>query len=94
MVPHKFYPLYLLAKLYHSTGQTEKAAAIAKEILGKAVKVTSKAIEEMKEEMKQLINTNASLQNSNEPERKRLEACTREQTASSLDPSFTRKEAW
>jgi tetratricopeptide (TPR) repeat protein len=92
MVPHKFYPLYLLAKLYHATGQTEKAAAIAKKILGKAVKVTSKAIEEMKEEMKQLINTNASLQNSNEPEAKRLEACTREQTASSLDPSFTRKE--
>ncbi len=92
MVPHKFYPLYLLAKLYNESGETEKATEIATEILGKEVKVPSRAIEEIKAEMQQLINNNASLQNSNEPEGKGQEACTREQTASCPDPSFTRKE--
>ncbi len=42
--------------------------------------------------MEQLINTNASLQNSNEPEEKGQEASIREQTASCPAPSFTRKE--
>ena len=92
MVPHKFYPLYLLAKLYNESGETEKATAIAKEILNKKIKVPSKAIEEIKAEMQQLINDNASLQNSNEPEGKGQEAQMRKQTASCPDPSFTRKE--
>jgi tetratricopeptide (TPR) repeat protein len=29
MVPHKLYPLYLLAMLYDETGQREKAVAVA-----------------------------------------------------------------
>jgi predicted Zn-dependent protease len=44
-VPHKFFPLYLLAKLYNEAGQTGKAIAMAKELLSKKVKVPSKAID-------------------------------------------------
>jgi tetratricopeptide (TPR) repeat protein len=69
-VPHKFYPLYLLAKLYNESGQTEKATAMAKELLRKEIKVPSKAIEEIKAEMQQLIDNNASLQISNKPKEK------------------------
>jgi len=58
MVPHKFYPLYLLAKLYNETGQHEKAVALARQLFEKEVKVPSKAIEEIKEEMKEVINNN------------------------------------
>jgi len=39
MVPHKFYPLYLLAKLYNQTGQHKKALALARQILTKEIKV-------------------------------------------------------
>ena len=56
MIPHKFYPKYLLAKLYDESGQKEKAKQIAKELLDKEVKVESKAIEEMKDELKNIIN--------------------------------------
>ncbi|MDA3930396.1 MAG: hypothetical protein PF541_15720, partial [Prolixibacteraceae bacterium] len=55
MAPAKFFPLYLLAKLYDETGQTEKAVAIAKKVMGKEVKIESTAIEEIKEEMKKII---------------------------------------
>lgn len=58
MVPHKFYPLYLLAKLYNETGQKDKAVAFAWQLLNKEVKVPSKAIEEIKEEMREVINSN------------------------------------
>jgi hypothetical protein len=92
MVPHKIYPLYLLPKLYNDTGQKEKAKAMAKELLCKDVIVPSKAIDEIRAEMQQLINNNASLQSSNEPEGKRQEAHMRKQSASCLDPSFTRME--
>ena len=62
IVPHKFYPLYLLAKLYKEDGQEEKAVLMAREILGKKIKVPSKAIDEMKAEMQQIIFNEASLQ--------------------------------
>ncbi len=55
MIPSRFYPLYLLAKLYDETGQTEKAVEIAYRILRKEVKVHSTAIEEIKEEMRKII---------------------------------------
>lgn len=58
MVPHKFYPLYLLAKLYNETGQHEKAVALARQIFEKEVKVPSKDIKEIKEEMKEMIISN------------------------------------
>jgi O-antigen polymerase len=83
-VPHKFYPLYLLAKLYEEAGQTEKATAMARELLTKEVKVSSKAIEEIKTEMQQLIDNNESFQISNKPEGKRQEARIPIQTASRL----------
>ncbi len=47
MVPHKFYPLYLLAKLYNETGQHKKALALARQILTKEIKVPSQAIEDI-----------------------------------------------
>jgi O-antigen polymerase len=56
MVPHKFYPLYLLAKLYNQTGQHKKALALAHQILVKEIKIPSQAIKEMREEMKEIID--------------------------------------
>ncbi len=64
MVPHKFYPLYLLAKLYNQTGQYKKAVALARQILSKEIKVPSQAIEEIREEMKEIIE---GIENTNEP---------------------------
>ena len=55
VVPHKFYPLYLLAKLYNETGQTEKAKIQANFILKKEVKVESTAIKEIKAEMEEIL---------------------------------------
>lgn len=56
MIPGRFYPEYLLAKLYNNTQQKEKAWQKAKEILEKDVKIHSAAIEEMREEMKLIMN--------------------------------------
>jgi len=50
MVPHKFYPLYLLLKLYEEAGQLDESEAIARTILEKKVKVHSTAIEEIRME--------------------------------------------
>ncbi|MDA3904673.1 MAG: hypothetical protein PF484_01220 [Bacteroidales bacterium] len=55
MAPAKFYPLYLQAKLYNASGQQQKAFEMANTILEKEVKVHSTAIDEIKEEMKQII---------------------------------------
>jgi tetratricopeptide (TPR) repeat protein len=55
MAPARFYPLYLLAKLYDETGQTEKAVAMAKKLLEKEVKIESTAIQEIQEEMRKII---------------------------------------
>lgn len=59
MNPSRFYPRYLLAKLYDETGQKEKAIQVANELLAKDIKVESTAIEEMKEEMKKMTDRNA-----------------------------------
>jgi O-antigen ligase len=56
MNPSRFFPKYLLAKLYDETGQTEKALATANELLNKEVKVESSAINEIKEEMGKILN--------------------------------------
>lgn len=55
MIPTRFYPLYLLAKLYEESGQKNKAIKMAKNILKKDIKVPSKAIEEMQEEVRVLL---------------------------------------
>ncbi|MBC9798556.1 O-antigen ligase family protein [Sinomicrobium weinanense] len=56
MIPGRFYPEYLLAKLYVETGQHIKAKNKAEEVLGKKVKIPSMAIEEIKAEMRRIIN--------------------------------------
>lgn len=86
MVPARFYPLYLLATLYNNTGQSEKAISMAKRVLNKEVKVDSRAVEEIKAEMQNIIEQ-ASLQNRNQFEGKRQEAQLRKQRASCLAPS-------
>ena len=55
LIPHKFYPLYLLGKLYDEWQKPEKAVAVANQLLNKKVKVTSLAIDEMKKEMKKIL---------------------------------------
>nr|WP_320153949.1 O-antigen ligase family protein [uncultured Draconibacterium sp.] len=66
MIPSRFYPKYLLAKLYDESGQKDKAVSIAKELLNKEIKINSKAIEEIKKEMRKIIFKYASLQSSKE----------------------------
>ncbi len=63
MVPSRFYPKYLLAKLYDETGQHEKSVAIAKELLGKVIKIESTAVKEIQEEMRKVIEKQDSVQN-------------------------------
>ena len=62
MNPSRFYPKYLLAKLYNETG-LEKAVFTANELLQKHVKIESTAIEEIREEMKNIIEK-ASIESS------------------------------
>lgn len=55
MTPDRFYPKYLLAKLYYDTHDTRKAIEIAKELLNKKVRVPSPAISEIRSEMEELL---------------------------------------
>lgn len=55
MEPGKFYPKYLLAKLYYETGQKKKAGKIASELIKKKVKVESTTINKIKKEMHDII---------------------------------------
>jgi len=57
MLPNRFYPKYLLAKLYAASGNMEAAVRMAEELLAKKVKVGSRAIDEMKKEMQILIDS-------------------------------------
>ncbi len=56
MIPSRFYPLYLLAKLYDEMGQKDLVVKIATEVLEQKVKIESTAVAEIKEEMKLLID--------------------------------------
>lgn len=58
MIPSKFYPNYMLLKLYDETGETEKGLDMAQTILTKKIKVPSQAIEEIREEALKLIKKN------------------------------------
>jgi hypothetical protein len=51
----RFYPLYMLAKLYDETGQREKAMTTTKVVMEKDVKIESTAIQEIQEEMTKII---------------------------------------
>jgi tetratricopeptide (TPR) repeat protein len=62
LVPHKLYPLYLLAILYYETGKREKALTVARLVLEKEVKVESQATEEIRMKMRKIIeNANDKL---------------------------------
>ena len=63
MIPSRVYPDYLLAKLYHRNHQPEKAKVKAREVLAKNVKVQSAAVEEIKEEMKRILDNTANSNN-------------------------------
>jgi len=58
MNPSRFYPKYLLAKLYAETGQTDKAKDIARELLNKDIKVVSTAVDEIRKEMEKVLSMN------------------------------------
>jgi len=57
MIPSRFYSKYLLAKLYLECGEGTKALSTAKELINKEVKVPSKAIEEIRTEMREIIES-------------------------------------
>lgn len=62
LIPHKFYPLYLLSKLYDEWGKSEKAVNTAQQLLTKKIKVHSTAIDEMKVEMEEIVKKNFSIE--------------------------------
>lgn len=64
MIPHKFFPQYLLAKMFDESGQAEKAYHTATELLKKEIKVESIAIEEMRRELNKIIENNQDIFNS------------------------------
>jgi tetratricopeptide (TPR) repeat protein len=51
LVPNRLYPHYLLAKLYHEMGLTDKAESETNIVLTKPPKVESMAVEEMRREL-------------------------------------------
>lgn len=55
MTPGKFYPHYLLAKLYDDSSQEDKAVIMAKKLMNKEIKIPSTAIKEIQEEMKKIL---------------------------------------
>jgi tetratricopeptide (TPR) repeat protein len=56
LVPNRLYPHYLLAKLYHEMGLKDKAKVETNIVITKTPKVESKAVEEMREELKTMMN--------------------------------------
>lgn len=56
IAPNRFYPLYLLMRLYLETGYTDNAKIAAEAILAKPVKVQSQAVQEMQEEARKVMN--------------------------------------
>lgn len=55
MIPNRFYPIYLLARLYDESKQPDKAKEKALEIMNKDIKIQSTAIKEMRREMKKIL---------------------------------------
>jgi O-antigen polymerase len=56
MIPHKLYPFYRLALFYFDNGKKQKAEIIAHRIISMEEKVPSTAVDEIKEEMKLLLD--------------------------------------
>ncbi len=61
MIPARFYPSYLLAKLYEANGQEDKARDMANYILLKEIKVHSTAIKQIKKEMEIIVGKSFEL---------------------------------
>lgn len=57
IIPHKFYPHYLMFKMYVENGEIEKAKKKAAYIKSKPVKIDSKALEEIFSEVKAFQDT-------------------------------------
>jgi tetratricopeptide (TPR) repeat protein len=57
LVPSRIYPYYLLAKLYKEMELLDKAREMADIVLTKEPKVQSQAVEEMREEMKGIVES-------------------------------------
>ncbi|MCG8307101.1 MAG: O-antigen ligase family protein [Cytophagales bacterium] len=55
-LPDRFYPKYLLAKLYDETDQQLKAINMARALLNKEIKIESMAVEEIRKEMEAIVN--------------------------------------
>lgn len=55
MLPDRLYPRYLLAKLYEKSGQQEKLAEVARDLLVKKAKVESEAVNEIRREMRRIL---------------------------------------
>lgn len=55
MLPDRFYPKYLLAKLYLVQGEEEKMKSLARYLVNKKPKIPSPAVDEIKAEMKMLL---------------------------------------
>ena len=92
MPPSRFYPLYLLAKLYNETGQKEKAVAMANKVMGKEVKIKSTAVEEIQEEMRKIIEKQNNTQDMSNPKGKDRKYNLQVATASCPAP-FLKKES-
>ncbi|MGY6543285.1 MAG: O-antigen ligase family protein, partial [Cyclobacteriaceae bacterium] len=56
MLPDRFYARYLLAKLYEEIGENDKLIPIAQYLIEKEPKVPSQAVEEIKNEMKMILD--------------------------------------
>ncbi len=56
ILPDRFYPKYLLAKLYDETKQETKAIEMANELLNKEIKIKSMAVEEIKAEVQTIVD--------------------------------------
>ena len=60
MAPSRFYPLYLLAKMYKKSEQESKAINTAQDILSKEIKVPSSAIDEIREYAQEIVSEQKS----------------------------------
>ena len=58
IIPSRLYPLYLLAKLHDESNRPEKAIQTARQVLNKEVKIPSTAVEQIRDEMKSIIDEN------------------------------------
>ncbi|MDD4781813.1 MAG: O-antigen ligase family protein [Tissierellia bacterium] len=56
IIPNRLYPYYLLANMYLESGDTIRAVEMAGIVLTKEPKMHSIAVEEMREEMKKIVN--------------------------------------